>query len=165
MMEQSGDPRLAVMDDDFFQKPSSLPSEHQFLQIDDQPTSNRSSNRSSSSISDEETDVGFINKTRSFPDLTKSSQAHAQQQLAIQEARLRKKEQDLHQRELHLQRFGGGGGGFPRGMYSREQPMYGGGYGGNWSGPVRYTGQQSSQQPPTPGGYVYEQQWSRPHGK
>ncbi|XP_065916807.1 roquin-2-like isoform X2 [Dysidea avara] len=157
MMEQAGGDQLGGMgelQDDFFQKPSSLPNEH-FLSLDEQPTSNRSS------ISDEEPDVGFINKTRSFPDLSKSSQAHAQQQLAIQEARLRKREQDLDQRELHLHRLGGN---FPRGVYSREQQMYGGGgYGANWSGQLRYTGQQSSQ-PPTPGGYVYEQQWSRPHG-
>ena len=158
-MKESGDHQLGGMGEmqhDFFEKPSSLPSEHHFLPLDEQPTSNRSS------ISDEETDVGFINKTRSFPDLSKSSQAHAQQQLAIQEARLRKKEQDLHERELHLQHLGGS---FPRGVYSREQPIYGGGgYGANWSGPLRYTGQQSARQPPTPGGYVYEQQWNRPHG-
>jgi len=153
-MMESGDHHLG--EDDFFQKPSSLPSDTHFLPLDEQSTSNRSS------LSEEETDVGFINKTRSFPDLSKSSQAHAQQQLAIQEARLRKREQDLNQRELHLQHLGGG---YPRGVYSREQPMYGGGsYGANWSRPLRYTGQQSARQPPTPGGYVYEQQWSRQHG-
>ena len=149
---------IDVQDDDPFQvKASSLPNENQFLPI---PSDEVGSNRSSTGTSDEETDVGFMNKTRSFPDLTKS--AHAQQQaLAIKEARLKKREEAIQQREFHLQRQQNEAAirGYPP-VYSGEQPLY------NWSGAMAYTGQPNSQA--SPATYIYhhnEQQWSRPHCK
>ena len=168
MIEQSEGQPVAVgitdiQDDDPFQpKASSLPNDNQFLPV---PPEEVGSNRNSVT-SDEETDVGFINKTRSFPDLTKTTHAQQQQALAIQEAKLRKREEALQQKEFHLQRQQNEAmiRGYPR-VYSGEQPMYGSaGY--NWSGAMAYTGQQSSQA--TPATYIYhhnEQQWSRPHGK
>ena len=166
MLEQSeGHQSLGVTevtDNDLFQKPSSLPNDNQFLHA---PPDEVGSYRNSTA-SDEETDVGFINKTRSFPDLTNSTHAQQQQALAIQEARLRKREEALQQKEMNLQRQQNEVmmRGYPR-VYSGEQPVYGStGY--NWSGTVAYSGQQSSQG--TPATYIYhhnEQQWSRPHGE
>ena len=158
MLEQSDGQPLRMndnQDDDLFPKPSSLPNE--FLD-------EAGSNRNSTTVSDEETDVGFINKTRSFPDLSKNTHAQQQQALAIKEAKLRQREEAIQQKELHLQRQNEAmSRGYPR-VYSGEQPMYTStpaGY--NWSGAVAYTGQQSSQPP-----YIYhsnKQQWSRPHGQ
>ena len=152
-----------LSDDDLFQqKATSLPNDNQFLRA---PPDEVGSYRNSTA-SDEETDVGFINKTRSFPDLANSTHAQQQQALAIQEARLRKREEALQQKEMSLQRQQNEVmmRGYPR-VYSGEQPVYGNtGY--NWSGTVAYSGQQSSQGAPAT--YIYhhnEQQWSRPHGK
>ena len=158
-----------VQDDPLLLKASSLPSDHQFPSIE--------GTTRSSTTSDEETDVGFMNKTRSFPDLS----AHAQQQaLAIKEAKLRKREEAIQRKEFHLQyqQSEALARGYTR-MYG-EQPLYsgtaggGGGYSGgggtgggyNWSGGIPYTGQHSSQAPAAT--YIYhhnEQQWSRPHGE
>lgn len=160
MLEQSHAQPLGMtdssQDDDLSPKPSSLPNE---LYPDEV-----GSNRNSNTASDEETDVGFINKTRSFPDLSKNTHAQQQQALAIKEAKLRKREEAIQQKELHLQRQNEAlNRGYPR-VYSGEQPMYTSAPAGyNWSGAVAYTGQQSSQPP-----YIYhsnKQQWSRPHSQ
>lgn len=148
-----------MQDDDLFHKPSSLPSDKVHS---DELGSNRNA-------SDEESDVGFINKTRSFPDLSKSTHAQQQQALAIKEMKLKKREEAIQQKEFHLQRQNEAmiRGGYPR-VYSREQPIYTGTAAGyNWSGAMAYSGQQSSQGPPNTT-FIYhpnEQQWSRPHGK
>lgn len=165
MLEQSdGQQPMGItdmQDDDLFPKPSSLPGDSYF-------PDEVGSNRNSTTASDEETDVGFINKTRSFPDLTKSTHAQQQQALAIKEAKLKQQEAALRQKEFHLQRQNEAMmRGYPR-VYSGDQPMYAGGGGGayNWSGAMTYTGQQGSQATPTT--YFYhpnEQQWSRPHGQ
>lgn len=169
MIEQSEDQQAMgmtdIQDDDPFQpKASSLPNDNQFLPV---PPDEVGCNRNSVT-SDEETDVGFINKTRSFPDLTKTTHAQQQQALAIQEAKLRKREEAIQQKEFHLQRQHNEAmiRGYPHRVYSGEQPMYGNAAGYNWSGAMAYAGQQSSQGAPTT--YIYhhnEQQWSRPHGK
>lgn len=169
MMEPDGQQQniavTDISDDDLFQpKTSSLPSDNQYPpDLSDEVGSNRNS-----ITSDEETDVGFLNKTRSFPDLTKSARAQQQQDLAIMEEKLRKREEALQQKEIRLQRQQNEAmiRGYPR-VYTGEQPIYpgtGGGY--NWSGAMAYSGQQSSHTQPTT--YLYrpnEQQWSRPHGK
>lgn len=159
MLEQEPNAQLLGIndgqDDDQFTKPSSLPNDFYPDEV--------GSSRNSTTASDEETDVGFINKTRSFPDLSKNTHAQQQQALAIKEAKLRKREEAIQQKELHLQRQNEViHRGYPR-VYSGEQPMYTNPAGYNWSGAMAYTGQQSSQPP-----YIYhsnKQQWSRPHGK
>lgn len=164
-MEQCDDQSMRITDiqddDPFHPKAASLPSEHQF-HLDEGGSSRRST-----TSSDEETDVGFINKTRSFPDLTKSTHAQQQQALAIKEAKLRNWEEAIQQKERHLKRQNEAMiRGYPQ-MYG-EQPLYtgtGGGY--NWTGAMAYTGQPSTQAPTAAATFIYhpsEHQWSRPHG-